>query len=208
MDISSFGIFINIGILIFYIIMFLIGYKKGLVVQIINLLALMVSLYIAWNISAVLVKYISIIPVSTIVSQSSVLASLIAKYIDRIIVTFIIFAIIMFVIKIFARMIKGVLRLPIIKQIDGVLGAIFSLFITSLWILVFSIVLTIPFFKGSQKAIDSSFIKPINKFTVNAISFLEKPLLNIENINNMMNNVDELTDEEIVKLEDWLNQLD
>ncbi len=212
MDINVLILLLNIGVVLFYVFMFFRGYKKGFALQLLNLLGLIFAIYVAWLISPAFAKVFPIIPASSLPLEGTVIAEYLQQYLNKI-VWMIILVILIKIGLIFVRpIVKVVQNLPIIKQLNGVLGALFSLITSTLWILVFAIVLSLPIIKMNGKEIGTKLVEKgliglIQKGTSQLVSVLEEPIMNNKELQNLFENFDELNDQELKNIENWLKSV-
>ena len=68
-------------------------------------------------------------------------------------------------------------KIPLVKQANQLLGGLFGLVNTGIWLVVFSILLMLPFFENGQQVIDAT----------------------------LVDGWDQLTDEDRTLIKDWLN---
>ncbi|MFV0479722.1 MAG: CvpA family protein [Anaerorhabdus sp.] len=200
--------FVGLAVIGFYVIMFIKGYRKGFIAQLISLLGLFLALYIGWAISPILATHFSILPASAIPLAGTSIASYIQHYLDKII-WFVIVVIVLKIILAFIvlPLVKAIQKLPIIKQLNGLLGCVFSVVISTIWILILATILSFPGFKIGNEIANGGIIKFITDKTIGMVKILEEPLLANEELENFFENADQLTDAELDRFEQWIESL-
>lgn len=208
MDTSVYlGILINIGVLAFYIIMFFSGYRRGFILQLVDLIGLLVALYVAWLISPIIASVFPIVPISAMPLTGTMISEWLHNYLNQIVWMILIVILVKLLLLIVKPMIKIFQKIPVIKQINGLLGAGFSIITTTVWILIITLVLSLPFMKINPEVIEKSWLGTISTGTSKMITILEKPLLTSKVLNDLSGNFDQLTEEEVEEITKWLEKM-
>ncbi|RRC94253.1 hypothetical protein EII25_00320 [Erysipelotrichaceae bacterium OH741_COT-311] len=185
---------ISLGIILYYVISLYFGYKKGFFVLLIELFSLFLSLALAWFLSPIFSKMIQLFPKETI-SSNPLIQSLVSPVLNQVlwfIVIVIIINVFLFIFKPIARKIGEV---PGIHFINGILGVVFSFVITTIYILILTAVLKMPFFDNGVETVENTVLKHVNKYSNIVFEYASQEIVKNEKIMNM------ISEDESVKIE-------
>lgn len=187
------------------------GYRKGLLRSILSLVSTIASYYLAWIVSNSLASYFPIIKLETITSyvddtliQMTSLSDTIHTLINRIIWFVIMFFVLKILCFILDRILKQLHDIPVIHGISGLLGMMFGLVESLIWIIVIAIVLETPVFNGGKEVVENSIVSPIQEVSVNLFSSFAGPLTLSDTISNLEENITSFTDEQLQQLQNYL----
>lgn len=203
---GSFIMIINILILAFYIIMFFAGYKKGFLLQVVDIIGLLVTIYLAWLFAPVLATYFEIWPKSMVPLQDTIFGTAISNYINQLVWFFIILVVIKLLLLIIRPVIKMLQQIPLLKQLNGLLGALFSFVSSTVWIILISFILTLPFFSEGQQIVQKSWMSPILDTATNFVKELEEPLKKNDALTKLTNNMNDLSENDREELKQWFEE--
>lgn len=199
---------INIAVIAFYIFSMIGGYRKGFILQLVDLCGFLISIWIGWSISPILAKYFSIFPSSSIPLEGTVIGQFLQQYIDRIIwAVIVIAALYIFILLVVNPLLKFLQKIPVLRQVNGLLGMGFSLIISTGWIMIFAMILSLPMIQFGQEIVDKTLIGTISKDMVQVVVVLETPLTTNNEINNFIQNFDKMNAEELAKFEEWIKTI-
>lgn len=181
MDIgSNFILYINIGILILFIALIIIGYSKGFLLQLLSLLYTIASLTAAWFLSPVLAEKYPIIHLDKINSEYKLISEFL--HLDNIINVVIYFIIIFFVLKliyiILSVILKGVNKIPVVGKLNKVLGAMLGCVNAILISVLIGMLLTLPIFKNGKEIKDKTVLKYTDGIAQRCFVLIENKLSN------------------------------
>ena len=149
----------TIGLALFFVLM---GYKRGLLDQLLDLVGFLLSLVLAWVLAPYLADSVPLIPsnldffMTPLVGES---LHAIANTILWFVLSVIAMSLLMnFVIKPFA---KGIHAIPLANVLNRILGAIYGLIPFALLALLASLILSSPLFSNGRASVESSLLKPV-----------------------------------------------
>ena len=186
--------------------MFFSGYKHGFLMQLVELIGLLLAIYLAWLFSPVLASYFNIWPKEFTPLGDSFLGDVMYQYFNNIawfVIGIIVLLIVLFLLKPILRLVQ---RIPVIKQINGLFGALFSFFTTTIWIIILSIVLSLPFFKIGESIVESSWIAVIRDKSSEVVKIIEEPLIKSKSFETFINGIDDLNDSDREELKKWFEE--
>lgn len=204
---ESYFIYISAFIVLIYLVMMFIGYKKGFLFEVVNLLYTALALALAWFASPVLAKSFPIITISEVSDELKILlkyANLDINYIVNTIAYFLIVFLVLKVLYIFiSLLVKSFNKIPVIGKFNQILGALFGVLNATLIVLSLSMLLSLPIIKNGNEIKEKTILKYVNNYSDMALKYLtEKITINSSDINSDFN-VDELRNE----FQKWLDSL-
>ena len=196
---------INIAVLIIAVVQVLVGIKRGFLIQLMDCVGLLVSLFVAWLFSPVLSEWAAIVPETLNPARETILGPWVYGLMNQIVWFIAIFIVCRLVLLLVRPIIKMLGKIPLVKQVNQLLGGLFGLVNTGIWLVVFSIILMLPFFENGQQVIDATLLSMPGK----AAAVLNEKLLEMPQDENQLQKLvegwDQLTDEDRTMIKDWLN---
>ena len=196
---------INIAVLIIAVVQVLVGIKRGFLIQLMDCVGLLVSLFVAWLFSPVLSEWAAIVPETLNPARETILGPWVYGLMNQIVWFIAIFIVCRLVLLLVRPIIKMLGKIPLVKQVNQLLGGLFGLVNTGIWLVVFSIILMLPFFENGQQVIDATLLS----MPGNAAAVLNEKLLEMPQDENQLQKLvegwDQLTDEDRTMIKDWLN---
>ena len=154
---SSLFIFINIVVVVIFLVTILLGYKNGFLYGILNIVSLFISAFVAWVVGPVIAERISFFDHYT--SLSDVILYTLLNFVIWILIVFFLCRLILFIVM---KVTKLVSKLPIIGVFNRMLGALLGVVVGFFYIILLTTVLASPIFVNGQEAIDQTFLKPLS----------------------------------------------
>ena len=174
---EKYFIYISIFIVAIYIVLMIIGYKKGFLYELVNLLYTAASLAVAW-LSPVLSSLFPIIDVGTLDSDYKILANFFN--LNEIINTLAYFIIVFLVLKLLyvfiSLVVKSINKIPVIGKFNQYLGAGFGFVNATLIVLCLSMLLSIPLFKNGNEVREKTILRYITKYSDEVLSIVAEKI--------------------------------
>lgn len=170
MNISSdYFLYINIILVLIYIIFAIIGYKNGLMVQIIDLIFNFLAIFAAYFISPILASHFPLVTMEEIYTKLNI---------NRIIDTLIYCVIVYVILRIFYIFIKPVFKsvskVPLIGFLNKVGGFLLGIVNATFIMLALGLLLTTPLFSNGIEVKKGTFLKYNDKLCEKAIDISVK----------------------------------
>lgn len=170
MNISSdYFLYINIILVLIYIIFAIIGYKNGLMVQIIDLIFNFLAIFAAYFISPILASHFPLVTMEEIYTKLNI---------NRIIDTLIYCVIVYVILRIFYIFIKPVFKsvskVPFIGFLNKVGGFLLGIVNATFIMLALGLLLTTPLFSNGIEVKKGTFLKYTDKLCEKAIDISVK----------------------------------
>ena len=196
---------INIAVLIIAVVQVLVGIKRGFLIQLMDCVGLLVSLFVAWLFSPVLSEWAAIVPETLNPARETILGPWVYGLMNQIVWFIAVFIICKLILLLVRPVVKMLGKIPLVKQANQLLGGLFGLVNTGIWLVVFSILLMLPFFENGQQVIDATLLSMPGK----AAAVINEKLLEMPQDENQLQKLvdgwDQLTDEDRTLIKDWLN---
>ncbi|MPN21621.1 hypothetical protein SDC9_169001 [bioreactor metagenome] len=159
---------------------------------------------LAWLFSPLLAKTVQIWPADLTPFQNTVLSNLFYEKINVTVCFLLIFFGVILLMLLLHPLIKAIGKIPVIKQLNKLLGMMFSVLIYGIYIMIAIFVLNTPLFLNGGSIVEQSWLNPIKEQVSATFSFIEKPLLESEKLQNLIANRDNLTVDDLNFLTEWL----
>ena len=154
---NLFGL-IGVGTILFYIIMFAIGWHKGIIRAAIDLVGTIVAVWLSWLAAPAFAEFISLWPSSMTPLQGTPVEGIIYTFINEICIFFLVFVILKIMIALLENLCREIRFLPGINLLASAAGGVFQLVVGVLWTLVLSAVLSMPVFVNGRALIEHTVI--------------------------------------------------
>ena len=102
------------------------------------------------------------------------------------------------------QLLKGVGKIPLLKQISEILGGVVGLAEGAVWSLIICFIITLPVFKGGSYLIEHTFLAPIRDVTNDVLTGYVDPLLASEHVSDIVSDTQSLSKDGQKQAEDWL----
>ncbi|NLC65281.1 MAG: CvpA family protein [Erysipelothrix sp.] len=182
----EFIVYLNAIWALFLVFVLYRGYKRGMLLQVVGLIGTFVSLIIAWLFSDVFVNVYTFINYNkTGISRFDMFVSDNANQMIWFLIIFIVIRLLMLVLTPIASMIS---KIPLIKQVNSILGALFSIVIYFVYMGILILFLTLPVITNGNEIIKNTLLKPIQSAMVPVTSFLEETVEKNTAIQSLLNN--------------------
>jgi len=201
---TNYTLYINIALVIFFIAALVIGYVKGFLLQLIQALTVIVAVGMGWLFAPVLANAFHIWPANLTPFSETVLKDFFYEKINIVASFLIIFFIVLSLMLLLRPLVKAVGKIPVIKQVNKVLGMVFSALIYGVYILIIIFVLNTPLFLNGSVIVEQSWLNPIKNVMSDTFKFIEKPLLENEKLQNLIANPENMTSDDYSFLTEWL----
>lgn len=201
---TNYTLYINIALVIFFIAALVIGYVKGFLLQLIQALTVIVAVGLGWLFAPVLANAVHLWPANLTPFSETVLKDFFYEKINIVASFLIIFFIVLSLMLLLRPLVKAVGKIPVIKQVNKVLGMVFSALIYGIYILIIIFVLNTPLFLNGSVIVEQSWLNPIKNVMSDTFKFIEKPLLENEKLQNLIANPENMTSDDYSFLTEWL----
>ena len=198
--------YVNIAVLLLLGLFFFIGYKRGLVRSVISVIFSIASLYIAWLLASVFAKRFPLWKVNIYAIQGTVFEDAAKELMNQFLWFLLLTVLIKFFFMFIVYILKGVKKIPVVKDFDALGGGIFGLIEAFFWIFFLCILLNTRIFANGAELIDNTLLKPINGITSVLVSHVSKNINGVEGMSTLLQGGNNLAQEQKENLEKWLDE--
>ena len=195
--------FINIALIAWAVIAAIMGYKKGFLWEILKTLGYLAAAILSWIVSPGLAEVINIFPKKWAPFAGTSVGDLIYTRINYVVWFIIVFLVIVILLALLKPLFGAVTELPVLKNLNGVLGAIFALLSSFVLMLVVVYVLNTALIKNGKDIIEASFLKYIQIAGTSVLSLLKNSFSENVAIQKLLSDPLSLTDEDMGTIIDW-----
>lgn len=185
-------IVINILIVALYLFLMWRAYKKGFLYELFNFIGFIFAFLFAWFIAPILAEQFPLIASGTINDLADELLVGIALPICNTLIWFIIILVVVRVIlAIILSLFKAVSKIPVLGFFNRLLGTFFGIVNATIWVMIISMLLSLPFFTNGQAVKEGTLIKHINNLSNSTLVFVTEHI-DVKGLSDSIS--DELTD--------------
>lgn len=199
---------INILIGLYILIRLKMGVTKGFLLMLFELLSLGLSLLFAFTLLPVVTSRWTIVSIQDSGLSNAILEA-ITSGANHILWFFILFAIGSLLMLLLTPLVKTISKVPLLKPINQLLGGLFSLVGTWIWLFVFSLILLLPWIPSGSALVAQSWLAPVQSTTI-ALFEDESVLTTFENSKILLTfftTPEHVSEDELVQLKAWLLDL-
>lgn len=195
--------YVNTIILAVLLVLMVVGFVRGFMMSLIDLLGTFVILLVAYFVSPLLASTFTIAPHITFDVGVEVLNTIIIDRINQLFWFVVVFVVGSLVILFIKPVVKVVEKLPVIKQLNSLLGLVLGFVKGYIIALIAIFVLSTPLINNGRIVIENSWLGGIEESSGLVLQLLENPKEINEALQNVMNgNI--ISEEDKLALEEWL----
>lgn len=195
---SSYFIYVNLVLLILYLTSLIVGYKNGLILQIVDLIFNIVALFVAYFISPILASHFPLVKLDEVY-----MALNLNTLIDMLIYIVIVFLILKIVYILIKPLFASVSKIPLVGFVNRIGGALVGVINATIIVLLFCMLLNTPIFKNGQDIKNGTYLKVVNNLSYKALEF-SMDHINIDLISKEIKDFN--IDESRTAFEKWLEE--
>lgn len=203
---QDYYIFIDIFIGLIYLAMFFIGYKRGLLYELINVIYTVASLFAAWFASPVFASLFPLIDLTKIIEDQQLLIEAfdLNGFVNEVAYFIIIFLLLKLFYVLISVLVRSFNKIPVIGRVNQFFGGIFGLINATLITLFLSMLLMLPLFKNGKDIIDHTLLRYIRSYSNDALGLITETMLQ-NKVGDRLDNIDIESYRE--QLSAWLQSL-
>ena len=203
---EAYALYINIGIFVFYLLFFLVGWKRGVLYQVITTFGTVVSLFIAYRYCTLMSQYVHLWPRALAPFQDTVLADKIYTYMNEVFCFIALFLGARLVFHLLEKLAEGLQEVPLFKQIGSLLGGIFGMSTATVWIFVFCFIMNTGLVKNSASIQQKTMFSTIRE----AVSYIaESAGLSMDGsqiLDTVYEQISTIDNKDIEAIRNWLDE--
>ncbi|AMC93867.1 hypothetical protein AOC36_07680 [Erysipelothrix larvae] len=167
-------LYINPLLVLLFLFVLYRGYKKGFLLQVLDLISWGVSAIVAWLFSPVFARIISLVSVEA--TQIEALDTSLNASLNQLAWFGILLILIRIILLVVTPLASLISKMPLIKQVNSVAGGIFSVVVYCVYVLLLIVFLSLPIVSNGQVVVDKTVLGPIRNITSPLISTVNDEL--------------------------------
>ncbi len=196
---------INIGLVVWLVIALIRGYKKGFIWEVLSILGLLVCIFVAWIVAPGMAEIIKIFPENVAPFKGTSVGDLVYTRLNYITWFVIIVILLLIVLALMKPLFKAITELPVLKQINGVLGALFSGVKTLVFFVLLVYVLSSAVISNGKNIIEKTLLRYVQMGSRQTMSVISRSFSQNVAIQKMLSDPLSLTEEDLTSIVSWLN---
>ena len=199
--------YINIAVVVLYVIFMIRGAKRGVLVQVLSSLGTVVSFLAAWRYCSFASGYYELVPKDIVpMNEIPAIGQAIYSHLNEMIWFIALFAVLRLLFVILEKLCSGLSGLPVIKEVSGLLGGLLGVVSATIWILVLFVVLNMPFFRNGSEIANRSLIGTITNKVSHTVKEFAGPIDASETIGNMYQQMKDFDNQDMEVIGQWLEE--
>lgn len=182
----DYTIYLNALLTLLFVFVLYRGYKRGMLLQIVGLMSTFVSMIIAWIFSDVFVAVFQFVNYSK--TGITAMDQFVSMNANRLIWFVILFVVIRLLMMVLTPIAAAISKLPLIKQVNSVMGGVFSIVTFFIYTILIIFFLSLPVITNGDYIVENTFLRPIKGVVVPTFSFLEDTIEKNDAIQSLIRN--------------------
>lgn len=163
---SAYFTYLNLALIILYLAFIVIGYKNGLILQIIDLVYNILALFIGYFLAPILASHFPIVKLDEVY-----MALKLNILMDTLIYMIIVFILLKLLYLIIKPLFGFVSKIPLIGFVNDIGGALMGIVNATIVVLLFCMLLNTPLFKNGNEVKEKTYLKTINGLSYKALEY-------------------------------------
>lgn len=163
---SAYFTYLNLALIILYLAFVVIGYKNGLILQIVDLVYNILALFIGYFLAPILASHF---PIAKL--DEAYMALKLNVLMDTLIYMIIVFILLKLLYLIIKPLFGFVSKIPLIGFVNDIGGALMGIVNATIVVLLFCMLLNTPLFKNGNEVKEKTYLKTINGLSYKALEF-------------------------------------
>lgn len=197
---------INVGVVLFLAICIFLGYKKGVVWQLLKLLGLLASCFLAWILAPGLSEIIFLYPKKYAPFAGTSVGDMVYNKLNYVIWFIVILLLCTLILWIISPMFKAITEIPVLKQINSILGAILGLLQSFGILVVITYVMNSAIISNGKNVVNSTFLKYVDISTKTVMTIIGESFEENTAIQKVISDPLSLNDSDLKYFVEWLKK--
>lgn len=163
---SAYFTYLNLALIILYLAFVVIGYKNGLILQIVDLVYNILALFIGYFLAPILASHFPIVKLDEVY-----MALKLNVLMDTLIYMIIVFILLKLLYLIIKPLFGFVSKIPLIGFVNDIGGALMGIVNATIVVLLFCMLLNTPLFKNGNEVKEKTYLKTINGLSYKALEY-------------------------------------
>ncbi len=198
-------IYVNFVLIIWFLVDLYRGYKRGLLLQILDWVSTFVALFVAWLFSNPFAQAFPWFYSAKGIGVASIDAA-IALQVNRLVWLLILFVGLRLLMLLLTPLAGFISKMPLIKQVNSSIGGVSSVLLFGVKLILVTFFLTFPIVKNGQEVIDASVLKHVEKLTLPLFEMMDSTISSNTALQSIINH-QELDATQTENMVEWLRGL-
>lgn len=163
---SAYFTYLNLALIVLYLAFVVIGYKNGLILQIVDLVYNILALSIGYFLAPILASHFPIVKL-----DEAYMALKLNVLMDTLIYMIIVFILLKLLYLIIKPLFGFVSKIPLIGFANDIGGALMGIVNATIVVLLFCMLLNTPLFKNGNEVKEKTYLKTINGLSYKALEY-------------------------------------
>ena len=199
-------IVVNMIVIVLAVVNLIAGIRRGFLLQLVDTIGLIAALFAAWLFSPVLAEWVMLVPSSLNPLEGTLLAPFFQVMMNQLIWFIVLFLVCRLVLFLLKPLVKALGHLPLVRQVNQLLGALFGLVNTMIWMVILAVILLLPVFDNGQQIVDHTLLALPGKAAAVLNQRLAELPLDQQQMDQLTEGWNQLTDEDRQWIRDWLSE--
>lgn len=199
-------IWLNIAILAILLLSLYSGYRDGFIVKAIGCIGFIIIAITAWTIAPSVADKLNLFPESLTPLSGTFIAPYFYDTLNKYTVFFCLFLLLSLLILLIKPICKGISSIPIISEVNKLLGVLFGLLQGIILLIVITLVFRTPIFSNGTSVIDHSILKSMNGLTDSVMFFMQDPMAEWESIQKLLTPSSNMDQADLDKIKEWMSE--
>lgn len=163
---SAYFTYLNLALILLYLAFIVIGYKNGLILQIVDLIYNVLAIFAGYFLGPILASHFPLVKLDEVY-----MALKLNVLIDSFIYMLVVFIILKLLYLLIKPLFGFVSKIPLIGTINRLGGLLMGVVNATIIVLLFCMLLNTPIFKNGNEIKENTYLKPINNLSVKAMEY-------------------------------------
>ncbi|CAM4227760.1 CvpA family protein [Erysipelothrix aquatica] len=158
---SDWMIYLNGVIIIWFLIDLYRGYKRGMLLQIVDVVGTFVALFAAWLLSPAFSKVITFVKLDG--NGLVTVNQFVGNQVNRLIWFVVLFVVIRILLLLVTPLASFISKMPLIKQVNSAIGGVFAVVMFGVKLMIAILLLSTPLIINGQDVVNNTWLKQVNE---------------------------------------------
>lgn len=201
---ESIVIVLNLCALLLAIYFIFQGFRKGLLRSLLSLVGTILSFYLSWMLSEDIGNTFPLIQNTSTDILIQQMSGEIYTFANRVIWFVIVFIILRIICFVLDFILKSVHKIPGVHFVSSILGMLFGLVETVVWILLLCIFIESPIFAHGSTMVDESVLGAIKDLVTPISQQLFEPVIKTDAYSKIIDDINSISEDKIENIKTWL----
>lgn len=195
---------LNIAVLAVLLLSLYSGYRDGFIVKALGCVGFIIIGMSSWALAPIVASKLELFPKDLTPLAGTFVAPYFYDTLNKFVVFIGLFLVLSLLILLIKPICKGISSIPIISEVNKLLGVLFGLLQGIILLVVITLVFRTPLFSNGTNVIEHSILKSMSGLTDSVMFFMEDPMAQWQSVQKLLTPTTELNNDDITKITQWL----